>query len=124
MRKAASWCGVLPASAGSAAVASLAPRAALTPPPAAAIKPAPALASSKARRETGTPAFGDSTAWYIAALHVVSWAGSWPVGKDGLVRQLRSMRSTATSALIGILGSIATPPHRDRTKGGGAKPHD
>src|SRR5262245_5111994 len=53
-------------------------------------------------------------------LHVVSWTGSWPVRKDGLVRQLRSMRSTATSALIGILGSIATPPHRDRDEGRGA----
>src|SRR5262245_18672533 len=123
MRKAASWCGVLPASAGSAAVASLGPGAALTPPLAAAIKPAPALASSKARREIGL-AFGDSTPWYIAALHVVSWGGSWPVRKDGLVRQLRSMRSTATSALIGILGSMATPPHRDRTKGVGQQPHD
>src|SRR5262249_43380069 len=122
MRKAASWCGVLPASAGSAAVASLGPGAALTPP-AATIKPAPALASSKARRETGL-AFGDSAAWYIAALQVVSWTGYWPVRKDGLVRQLRSMRSTATSALIGILGSIATPPHRDRTKGVGQQPHD
>src|SRR5262245_17095993 len=124
MRKATSWWGVLPTRAGSAAVASSGRGAALTPPPAAAITPAPALASSKARRETGRLAFGDSMAWDIAALHVVSWAGSWPVRKDGLVRQLRSMRSTATSALIGILGSMATPPHRDRTKGVGQQPHD
>src|SRR5262245_11748397 len=40
--------------------------------------------------------------------------------QNGLVRQLRSMRSTATSALIGILGSIATPPHRDGRRAWGS----